>query len=109
LIQRNLLRYLDTVRTSAVAVRAFDGRGGRVDGLRGELACTGGRTDRHTPDPAGALFITCSPAMLAAQPTLPLSLMRRRIDHHWVAAAFAGSALALVLTSWVPGARSPWG
>jgi len=54
-----------------------------------------------------AMFITCSLAMLVAQSTLLLSSVRRRIDHHWVAAAFAGSALALVFTFWVPGAGSP--
>lgn len=53
-----------------------------------------------------AMFITCSLAMLVAQSTLLLSSVRSRIDHHWVAAAFAGSALALVFTSWVPGAWS---
>ncbi len=53
-----------------------------------------------------AMFITCSLAMLAAQSMLLLSSVRSRIDQHWVAAAFAGSALALAFTSWVPDARS---
>ena len=53
-----------------------------------------------------AMFIACSLAMLAAQSVLLLSSVRRRIDPRWVAAAFAGSALALVFTSWVPDAAS---
>ena len=50
------------------------------------------------------MFITCSLAMLAAQSLLLLSSVRRRIDQWWVAAAFAGSALALAFASLVPGA-----
>ncbi len=50
------------------------------------------------------MFITCSLAMLAAQSLLLLSSVRRRIDQRWVAAAFAGSALALAFASLVPGA-----
>jgi len=53
-----------------------------------------------------AMFITCSLAMLAAQSTLLLSSVRRRLDQRWVAAAFAGSALALAFTSLVPDAAS---
>lgn len=52
------------------------------------------------------MFITCSLAMLAAQSMLLLSAVRSRIDQRWVAAAFAGSALALTFTSFVPGAGS---
>ena len=50
------------------------------------------------------MFITCSLAMLAAQSLLLLSSVRRRVDQRWVAAAFAGSALALAFASLVPGA-----
>lgn len=53
-----------------------------------------------------AMFITCSLAMLAAQSMLLLSSVRRRVDQRWVAAAFAGSALALTFISLVPGAGS---
>ncbi|MDL2337221.1 MAG: MFS transporter [Pseudomonadota bacterium] len=53
-----------------------------------------------------AMFITCSLAMLAAQLMLLLSSVRRRVDQRWVAAAFAGSALALAFTSLVPDAGS---
>ncbi len=53
-----------------------------------------------------AMFITCSLAMLAAQSMLLLSSVRRRVDQRWVAAAFAGSALALAFTSLVPDAGS---
>jgi len=57
-----------------------------------------------TTSTMAAMFITCSLAMLAAQATLLLSSVRRRLNHHWMAAAFAASALALGFTSWVPGA-----
>ncbi len=53
-----------------------------------------------------AMFITCSLAMLAAQSTLLLSVVRRRVDHRWIAIAFAGSALVLVFASLVPDAGS---
>jgi hypothetical protein len=53
-----------------------------------------------------AMFITCSLAMLAAQSILLFSSVRSRIDQRWVAVAFAGSALALAFTSWVPDAGS---
>ncbi len=53
-----------------------------------------------------AMFITCSLAMLAAQSMLLLSSVRSRVDQRWMAAAFAGSALALAFTSFVPGAGS---
>ena len=64
----------------------------------------GSQTLGLTTTTMAAMFITCSLAMLAAQSLLLLSSVRSRIDHRWVAAAFAGSALALAFTSWVPDA-----
>lgn len=66
----------------------------------------GSQTLGLTTATMAAMFITCSLAMLAAQSMLLLSSVRSRIDQRWVAAAFAGSALALAFTSFVPGAGS---
>ncbi|WP_253819861.1 MFS transporter [Variovorax paradoxus] len=66
----------------------------------------GSQTLGLTTATMAAMFITCSLAMLAAQSMLLLSSVRRRIDQRWVAAAFAGSALALTFISLVPGAGS---
>ena len=64
----------------------------------------GSQTLGLTTATMAAMFITCSLAMLAAQSMLLLSSVRSRMDQRWVAAAFAGSALALAFTSFVPGA-----
>ena len=66
----------------------------------------GSQTLGLTTATMAAMFITCSFAMLTAQSMLLLSSVRRRIDQRWVAAAFAGSALALAFTSLVPDAGS---
>lgn len=66
----------------------------------------GSQTLGLTTATMAAMFITCSLAMLAAQSMLLLSSVRSRVDQRWVAAAFAGSALALAFTSFVPGAGS---
>jgi len=66
----------------------------------------GSQTLGLTTATMAAMFITCSLAMLAAQSMLLLSSVRSRIDQRWVAAAFAGSALALAFTSLVPDAGS---
>ena len=66
----------------------------------------GSQTLGLTTTTMAAMFITCSLAMLAAQSMLLLSSVRSRIDQRWVAAAFAGSALALAFTSWVPDAAA---
>ena len=66
----------------------------------------GSQTLGLTTTTMAAMFITCSLAMLAAQSMLLLSSVRRRIDQRWVAAAFAGSALALAFASLVPNAGS---
>ena len=66
----------------------------------------GSQTLGLTAATMAAMFITCSLAMLAAQSMLLLSSVRRRVDQRWVAAAFAGSALALAFTSVVPDAGS---
>jgi DHA1 family multidrug resistance protein-like MFS transporter len=66
----------------------------------------GSQTLGLTTATMAAMFITCSLSMLAAQSLLLLSSVRSRIDERWVAAAFAGSALALAFTSWVPDAAS---
>ena len=66
----------------------------------------GSQTLGLTTTTMAAMFITCSLAMLAAQSMLLLSAVRSRIDQRWVAAAFAGSALALAFTSLVPDAGS---
>ena len=64
----------------------------------------GSQTLGLTTTTMAAMFITCSLAMLAAQSMLLLSAVRSRIDQRWVAAAFAGSALALAFASLVPNA-----
>ena len=46
-----------------------------------------------------AMFIACSVSMLVAQSVLLLASIRRRINQRWIAAAFAGSALALGFAS----------
>ena len=66
----------------------------------------GSQTLGLTTTTMAVMFITCSLAMLAAQSMLLLSSVRRRVDQRWVAAAFAGSALALAFTSLVPDAGS---
>ncbi len=66
----------------------------------------GSQTLGLTTATMAAMFITCSLAMLAAQSMLLLSSVRRRVDQRWIAAAFAGSALALAFTSLVPDAGS---
>lgn len=66
----------------------------------------GSQTLGLTTATMAAMFITCSLAMLTAQSMLLLTSVRRRIDQRWVAAAFAGSALALAFTSLVPDAGS---
>ncbi len=66
----------------------------------------GSQTLGLTTATMAAMFITCSLAMLAAQSMQLLSSVRSRVDQRWVAAAFAGSALALAFTSFVPGAGS---
>ena len=66
----------------------------------------GSQTLGLTTATMAAMFITCSLAMLVAQSMLLLSSVRRRVDQRWVAAAFAGSAVALAFTSLVPDAGS---
>lgn len=51
-----------------------------------------------------AMFVTCGVAMLAAQASLLLDSVRARINHRWVAAAFAASAAALGFAPYVPNA-----
>ncbi len=66
----------------------------------------GGQTLGLASGTMALMFITCSLAMLAAQSTLLLQGVRRRINQRWVAALFGASALALTFTSAVPGAAS---
>lgn len=66
----------------------------------------GSQTLGLTTATIAAMFITCSFAMLVAQSLLLFSSVRNRIDQRWMAAAFAGSALALIFTSFVPNAGS---
>ncbi|MES2280148.1 MAG: MFS transporter [Pseudomonadota bacterium] len=66
----------------------------------------GSQTLGLTTAAMAAMFITCSLAMLAAQSLLLFASVRNRIDQHWMAAAFAGSAFALAFTSLVPDAGS---
>jgi len=58
------------------------------------------------PSAIAAMFVTCSLVMLVAQSSLLLAAVRRRLNERWLAAAFAGSALALLLTLLVPGPRA---
>jgi MFS family permease len=64
----------------------------------------GGQTLGLTGSAMAIMFVTCSVAMLAAQGMLLLPAVRRRIDHRWVAATFAASALVLSFTFVVSGA-----
>lgn len=64
----------------------------------------GGQTLGLASGTMALMFVTCSLAMLAAQSTLLLEGVRRRINQRWVAAAFGASALALTFTSAVPDA-----
>ena len=66
----------------------------------------GSQTLGLTTATMAAMLITCSLAMLAAQSMLLLLSVLRRVDQRWVAAAFAGSALALAFTSLMPDAGS---
>lgn len=59
----------------------------------------GGQTLGLTSSTMAIMFVTCSVAMLVAQSMLLLPAVRRRIDHRWVAATFAASAIALSVTS----------
>lgn len=59
----------------------------------------GGQTLGLASSTMAVMFVTCSVAMLVAQSLLLLPGVRRRIDHRWVAATFAGSALALAFTA----------
>ena len=59
----------------------------------------GGQTLGLASSTLAVMFVTCSVAMLVAQSLLLLPGVRRRIDHRWVAATFAGSALALAFTA----------
>lgn len=59
----------------------------------------GGQTLGLTSSTMAIMFVTCSVAMLVAQSMLLLPAVRRRIDHRWVAATFAASAIALSFTS----------
>lgn len=66
----------------------------------------GSQTLGLTTTAMAAMFITCSLAMLAAQSLLLFSSVRNRIDQRWMAAAFAGAAIALAFTSLAPDAGS---
>ena len=66
----------------------------------------GGQTLGLASGTIAVMFFTCSVSMLAAQATLLLPGVRRRIDQRWIAAAFGASALALAFTSTVPNAAS---
>lgn len=66
----------------------------------------GGQTLRLASGTMALMFVTCSLAMLAAQSTLLLQDVRRRINQRWVAAAFGAAALALTFTSAVPDATA---
>ena len=66
----------------------------------------GGQTLGLASGTMAVMFVTCSVAMLAAQSTLLLEGVRRRINQRWMAAAFAASALALTFTSAVPDAAA---
>ena len=59
----------------------------------------GGQTLGLTSSAMAVMFVTCSVAMLAAQSLLLLPAVRQRIDQRWVAATFAGAALALGFTA----------
>ena len=62
----------------------------------------GGLTLKAGTTAVAILFVTCSVSMLAAQTTLVWESVRRHVDHHWLAAAFAMSALAMAITPWTP-------
>ncbi len=64
----------------------------------------GGQTLGLASSTMAIMFVTCSVAMLAAQSLLLLPAVRQRIDHRWVAATFAASALALSFTAVISGA-----
>ena len=66
----------------------------------------GGQTLGLASSTMALMFVTCSLSMLAAQSTLLLEGVRRRINQRWVAAAFGAAALALTFTSTVPGAAA---
>lgn len=66
----------------------------------------GGQTLGLASGTMALMFITCSVAMLAAQSTLLLEGVRRRINQRWLAAAFGGAAIALAFTSAVPDAAA---
>ncbi len=66
----------------------------------------GGQTLGLASSTMALMFVTCSLAMLAAQSTLLLEAVRRRINQRWMAAAFAASALALTFTFVVPDAAA---
>lgn len=66
----------------------------------------GGQTLGLATGTMALMFVTCSLSMLAAQSTLLLEGVRRRINQRWVAAAFGAAALALTFTSTVPGAAA---
>lgn len=66
----------------------------------------GGQTLGLSSSAMALMFVTCSVAMLAAQSLLLLPAVRRRIDQRWVAATFAGAALALSFTAVAPGAAA---
>ncbi|WP_243655726.1 MFS transporter [Roseateles saccharophilus] len=66
----------------------------------------GGQTLGLASGTMALMFVTCSLAMLAAQSTLLLQEVRRRINQRWVAAAFGAAALALTFTSRVPDAAA---
>ena len=59
----------------------------------------GGQTLGLTSSTMAVMFVTCSVAMLAAQSLLVFPVVRQRIDQRWVAATFAGAALALGFTA----------
>ena len=63
----------------------------------------GGQTLGLTNRTMAIMFFTCSLAMLGAQSMLLVRAVRRRIDHRWVAASFAASAIALSISSVVSG------
>ncbi len=62
----------------------------------------GGLTLKAGTTAVALLFVTCSISMLAAQATLVWESVRRHVDHRWLAAAFAVSALAMAITPWTP-------
>ncbi|GAB7547741.1 MFS transporter [Cupriavidus sp. 8B] len=66
----------------------------------------GGQTLHLSSGTIAIMFVTCSVAMLAAQGTLLLPGVRRRIDGRWMAAVFVFSSLALMFVSAVPNAGS---